>query len=187
MQTNPGLRSPAHRALDLSRAFWWMGLISILLQVGLGAAAAAALVSTSRSNLVLDEPPVQGIGIGIFWAMCGGVLLLVAIANAFRYIRVSQRLRRIDLEQHPKASTLVRLLRVGIVLGLVGALVTLVGAEVSLATLMSHAETTSALANAQGFARILNLQVVAANLHLVAAHFAGLTLSLGLYDWFRRQ
>jgi hypothetical protein len=187
MQTKPDLRSPANRAIDLSRAFWWVGLISVLLQMGSGAAAAAALVSASRSNLVLDEPPVQGIGIGIFWAVCGGVLLLVAIANAFRYIRISQRLRRLDPEQHPKTIALVRLLRVGIVLGLVGALVTLVGAEVSIATLMTQAETSSALANTQGFVRILNLQVVAANLHLVAAHFAGLTLSLGLYDWFRRQ
>ncbi|MDG2617688.1 DUF3611 family protein [Thermoleptolyngbya sichuanensis XZ-Cy5] len=187
MQTKPDLRSPANRALDLSRAFWWVGLLSVLLQMGLGAAAVAALVSASRSNLVLDEPPVRGIGIGIFWAVCGCVLLLVAIANAFRYIRISQCLRRLDLEQHPKTIALVRLLRVGIVLGLVGALVTLVGAEVSIATLMTQAETSSALANTQGFVRILNLQVVAANLHLVAAHFAGLTLSLGLYDWFRRQ
>ncbi|GAB4150513.1 MAG: hypothetical protein Fur0046_29520 [Cyanobacteria bacterium J069] len=187
MQTKPGLRSPAHRALDLSRAFWWVGLLSLLLQFGLGTAAIAALVSTSRSNLVLDEQPVRGIGIGIFWAVCGSVPLLVAIASAFRYIRIAQRLRLHDLERHPKNTTLVRLLRVGIILGLVGALVTLIGAEVSVSTLLSRVETPSALANAQGFVRILDLQVVAANLHLVAAHFAGLTLSLGLYDWFRRQ
>jgi len=191
MQAKPELRSPVSKVVTIANAFRWIGWISLCLQVGFGIATAVTLALAARSSPVLGEEPTPGITIGIFWAVCGSVMLLVAIAITVRYLNTARLLMLPDAEQHPKAGETFRTLRLATLLGLVGMAVMLIGAGSSVALLLAKA--TAQLSGATNYSdpqqiiRALDLYVVAANLNGIAAHFVGATAALGLTDWLRKQ
>ncbi len=191
MQAKPELRSPVNKVMTIANAFRWVGWISLCLQVGFGIATAVTLALAARSSPVLGEEPTPGITIGIFWAVCGSVMLLVAIAITVRYLNMARLLLLPDAEQHPKTGETFRTLRLATLLGLVGIAVMLVGAGSSVALLLAKA--TAQLSGAANYSdpqrvvRALDLYVVAANLNGIAAHFVGATAALGLNDWLRKQ
>ena len=191
MQAKPELRSPASKVVTIANAFRWIGWLSLCLQVGFGIATAVTLGLAARSSPVLGEEPTPGITIGIFWAVCGSVMLLVAIAITARYLNTARLLMLPDAEQHPKAGETFRTLRLATLLGLVGMAVMLIGAGSSVALLLAKATAqlsgATNYSNPQQIIRALDLYVVAANLNGIAAHFVGATAALGLTDWLRKQ
>lgn len=190
-QSKPEWRSQANRLLIIANAFGYAGWLSVCFQTALGVALVVALVFAASSSHILGEEPTPGISIGIFWAVCGVVVLLVAIATAYRYVRIARRLRLPTTDINPKGSEVVRLLRLSIVLGAVGMLLTLVGAGASVAVLLAKAaaqpDSVVLYNDPQRIIRALDLYVVAANLNGIAAHFVGATTALSLLDWLRRQ
>lgn len=191
MQVKPELRSPINKVATIANAFRWVGWVSLCLQTGFGIATAATLALAARSSPVLGEEPTPGITVGIFWAVCGSVMLLVAIAITAQYLNMARLLLLPDAERHPKAGETFRILRLATLLGLVGVGVMLVGAGSSVALLLAKATAQLAgeinYTDPQRIVRALDLYVVAANLNGIAAHFVGATAALGLNDWLRKQ
>ncbi|NJR40205.1 MAG: DUF3611 family protein [Leptolyngbyaceae cyanobacterium CSU_1_4] len=138
-------------------------------------------------NLGLGLTP--GIGVGIFWAVSGIVVLLCGIYFAFRQTRFAKRLRHADTMQHPTKSQVINILRLGVIVGLVGMLLTIIGGGVSLGVLFSKA-----IAQPQGVAiydptriiRPIDVVVAVANISGIAAHFMGTVGSLSVFEWLHR-
>lgn len=131
-----------------------------------------------------------GIGIGIFWAVCGIIVLLFNVYLAFRQTRFARRLRNPNPSLHPKKSEVLRVLRLGVIVGLVGMFLTILGGGASLGVLVAKS-----IAQPQGVAiydpnriiRSLDVLVAMANMNGITAHFLGMVASLGLFNWLHHQ
>lgn len=197
------------RSLDLKlgrvaavlRIAGWVGL---WIQLGLAAASSLMLVfAISGRNFSQATAPVlgggiarvsegttPGLGIGVFWAVCGVLALLFTIYLAFGLTRLAKRLRNPDPAVHPKKAEVIRVLRLGAIAGLVGMLLTILGGGATLGVLLAKS-----IAQPQGVAiydpnriiRSLDIFVAMANMNGIAAHFIGTATSLGLLNWLYRQ
>ncbi|HEY9619687.1 MAG TPA: DUF3611 family protein [Crinalium sp.] len=197
------------RSLDLKlgrvaavlRIAGWVGL---WIQLGLAAASSLMLVfAISGRNFSQATAPVlgggiarvsegttPGLGIGVFWAVCGVLALLFTIYLAFGLTRLAKRLRSPDSAVHPKKAEVIRVLRLGAIAGLVGMLLTILGGGATLGVLLAKS-----IAQPQGVAiydpnriiRSLDIFVAMANMNGIAAHFIGTATSLGLLNWLYRQ
>jgi hypothetical protein len=177
------------------------GWVSFWAQVVLGVVSAIAL-SFAALNLGAPPPPqVPGanpaatnnnsiIGIGLFFAVFGLLALLAGAFWAFRYTRLSQRLRSSDSQLRPKRGEALQALRIGLLINLAGMLGTILGAQAIVGAL-------AARSMAQGFASIVGslpayispLQILAvqANTNTILAHFIGLIATLWLIQQMNRQ
>jgi small-conductance mechanosensitive channel len=205
MQTaeKQSLESKLETIGNVLRVTGWIGLAA---QIGLGAIALLmvmfAIAGRSFSQATAISPNVvsgvgvnvnqgvtPGIGIGIFWSVCGIVALLVGIFFAFRQTRYAKRLRHADTLKHPAKSDVMNLLRLSVIVGLVGMLLTILGGGATLGVLLSKA-----IAQPQGVAiydptrviRSLDIMVAMANMSGIAAHFVGTVASLSVFEWLRR-
>lgn len=178
---------------------------SFVFQIGLGAISSVLLllaISGRSFNQAIAPPsrvpnvsvaPTQattpGLGIGIFWAICGVLVLLFGSYLAFRLIRFSKRLRNPDLAIHPKRAKVMQVLRLGVITGLIGMLLMILGMGATIGVLLSKS-----IAQPQGVAiydpnriiRSLDVFVAAANTTGVTAHFIGTVVSLGIFNWLHR-
>lgn len=138
----------------------------------------------------LNQGTTPGIGIGIFWAGCGIVALLIGLFIAFRQTRFARRLFNSNSQIHPQKSEVLQLLRWGVITGLIGMFLTILGGGATLGVLLSKS-----IAQPQGVAiydptriiRSLDIFVAAANMNGITAHFVGTVTSLGLINWLNRQ
>jgi small-conductance mechanosensitive channel len=205
MQTaeKQSLESKLETIGNVLRVTGWIGLAA---QIGLGAIALLmvmfAIAGRSFSQATAVSPNVvsgvgvnvnqgvtPGIGIGIFWSVCGIAALLVGIFFAFRQTRYAKRLRHADTLKHPAKSDVMNLLRLSVIVGLVGMLLTILGGGATLGVLLSKA-----IAQPQGVAiydptrviRSLDIMVAMANMSGIAAHFVGTVASLSVFEWLRR-
>ncbi len=205
MQTveKQSLESKLEKIGNVLRLTGWIGLSA---QIGFGAIALLlvvfAIAGRSFSQATALPPGVSpsigvnlnrgvtpGIGIGIFWAVCGILALLVGIYFAFRQTRFAKRLRHADTMRHPAKSEVMNVLRLGAIVGLVGMLLTILGGGATLGVLFSKA-----IAQPQGVAiydptrviRSIDIMVAMANMSGIAAHFAGAIASLSVFEWLHR-
>lgn len=178
---------------------------SFLFQVGLGAISSVLLllaISGRSFNQAIAPPPgvpnvgvtptqatTPGLGIGIFWVICGVLVLLFSSYLAFRLIRFSKRLRNPNPDIHPKRAKVVQVLRLGVITGLIGMLLMILGMGATIGVLLSKS-----IAQPQGVAiydpnriiRSLDVFVAAAGTTGVTAHFIGMVVSLGIFNWLHR-
>lgn len=178
---------------------------SFLFQVGLGAISSVLLllaISGRNFNQTIAPPPgvpnvgvtptqatTPGLGIGIFWAICGILVLLFSSYLAFRLIRFSKRLRHPNSDIHPKRAKVVQVLRLGVITGLIGMLLMILGMGATIGVLLSKS-----IAQPQGVAiydpnriiRSLDVFVAAASTTGITAHFIGMVVSLGIFNWLHR-
>lgn len=188
---------------QIAKTLQIVGWVGFWLQIGLGVAAGLmvifAITGRNFSQAVTRVPRVgvvntgrattPGIGVGIFWAVCGILVLLFSLYLAFRLTRFAKRLRHPDPIVHPRKSDVLKQLRLGVVVGLIGTLLTILGGGATLSVLLAKS-----IAQPQGVAiydptriiRSLDIFVAMANMNGIAAHFVGLTISLGLLNWIRR-
>ncbi|MCY7274132.1 MAG: DUF3611 family protein, partial [Phormidesmis sp. CAN_BIN44] len=130
-----------------------------------------------------------GIGIGIFWAVCGILALLAGIYFAFRQTRLARRLRHADALKHPTKAEVMTVLRLGAIVGLVGMLLTILGGGATLGVLL-----TKSIAQPQGMAiydptrmiRSIDILVAMANMSGITANFVGTVASLSVFEWLHR-
>lgn len=181
------------------------GWCSLAIQIGLAAVSGVLLllaVSGRTFNQAIVAPPgvpgtslpstqptTPGLEIGVFWAVCGLCVLLFGIYLAFRLIRFSKRLRNPKPATHPKRAKVMQVLRLAVLTGLVGMLLTLLGTGTSIGVLLAKS-----VAQPQGVAiydpnriiRSLDVFVAAANTTGVTAHFVGTVASLAVCNWLHR-
>lgn len=152
--------------------------------------AASLCLVFAASGRNLSEETTQGMGIGIFWAICGLIVLLPNLYFTFRWTRWARRLRQPNTSIHPSKAFVLQILRWGVMIGLVGLLLTIFGEGASLGVLLAKS-----IAQPQGVAiydpvriiRSVDIFVAMANFNSLTAHFLGTVGSLGLWNWLQSE
>lgn len=170
---------------QLAAKFRFWGWVGFWYQLAMAFLAAIPLL-LAISGRILSPDPYLGNAVAIFWAVCGILLLIVMILFDVRYVRIAQGLLH---EQgailHPRKTGAIRLLRLGIFLGFLGIVLSLLGAGSSIGILV--AKTVSqppgiAITDPNKIVRAMDVFVVLANITLIAAHLAGTVIAFWLLD-----
>jgi|SRR4028119_1930856 hypothetical protein len=171
------------------------GGISFWLQLVLGVISSLILVFASISGSVgrqANQGNNQGTGFGIFFAICGLVTLGVGAYFAFRYSRLSRQLLESNAAGRPSKGETLQLIRLGLIVNLVGMLLTIVGAQAIVGSILAKSLSQPQGALGLGtldlnrFVQPLDLFVVQANTNTIAAHFVGIAASLWLFNRVNR-
>ena len=177
---------PPPRIKKIANAFYTLGWIGFVGQLGLAFVAVLALLfAASGRNVNPDRE--AGIGVGIFWSLLSLLVLCPAIVFAFRYTRIAKALfRDPDAHWHPRKADTLQLLRLAVYIGFIGMLLAIVGAGTVIVGVMV-AKTVSqppgiAITDPNKIVRALDVFVGLANIALIAAHFVGTVTSLWLLD-----
>lgn len=204
MQTDTEIRSTSAHLERVATVLRIAGWASLAAQTALAAASAIFLLLafTGRNfNQAIAPQPgfpgattvssgtTPGLGIGVFWAVCGLLALLFGIYLAFRIIRFAKRLRNPDPIIHPKRAKVMEVLRLGVITGFVGMLLMILGNGATIGVLLAKS-----IAQPQGVAiydpnriiRSLDVFVAAANTTGLTAHFVGAIAALGIFNWLHR-
>ncbi len=197
------LESKLEKVGNVLRLTGWIGLsvqigfgaISLLMVVfaiaGRNFSQATALPSAITPGVAVpvNQGVTPGIGIGIFWAVCGILALLAGIYLAFRQTRLARRLRHADTLKHPTKAEVMTVLRLGAIVGLVGMLLTILGGGATLGVLLSKAiaqPQAMAIYNPTRMIRSIDIMVAMANMSGITAHFVGTVASLSVFEWLHR-
>jgi hypothetical protein len=175
----------------IGQAFRLTGWISFWIQLVLGVISGIIVllfaVFSQRAGSPGNNP---GTGFGVFLAVCGLIVLGGGIYIAYRYTRIASQLLSANPNNRPRKSETVQVLRLGLWINLGGTLVTLLGAQAIVGTLVARSISPQAITT-QIFdpTRIisgLDMLIVQANVNTVSAHFAGLVASLWLLNRVNR-
>lgn len=183
--------SPAVRRV--ASAFRIVGTISFWVQIVLAVVSTVILVFSTTVRSIGQSSGNPGTGTGLLFAVFGVLVLFGGAYWAFRYTQLAQQLRSREGQNRPKRSDVVQALRFGIVINLVGMLLTLLGAQATVGVLVGKL-----LLQPQGTAvfdpsrvtqlvQPLDVIVVQANINTILAHFVGITASLWLARSMSRQ
>jgi hypothetical protein len=168
---------------QISKTFRLFGWFGFWIQLAMVFISGLALLF---ANLGLTRDTHPGIGMGIFCAICGVILLVVGIVFDFQYVRIAKGLlHEPGAVLHPRRVETIRLLRLATFLSFAGMLIALVGSGSSVAVLV--AKTVSqppgvAIVDPNKIVRAVDVFVVLANLNLIAAHLVGTVTSFWLLD-----
>lgn len=185
MLVNYGHSEISPNIRKIANTFRLYGWIGFWLQLTMAFVSGLALVfATFGRNFSPDTYP--GVGIGIFWAVCGVILLVIGIVFDFRYVRIAKGLlHEPEAVVHPRKAETIRFLRLGAFLGFMGMLLSLIGSGAGVGILV--AKTVSqppgvAIVDPNKIVRALDVFVVLANFNLIAAHLVGTVTSFWLLD-----
>ncbi|CAA9303098.1 FIG00872441: hypothetical protein [uncultured Coleofasciculus sp.] len=172
------------------------GGISFWLQLILGVVSLFVLVFATISGSVgrqVNPANNQGTGFGVFFAICGLVTLGVGAYFAFRYTRLAKNLIESNAAGRPSKADTLQIIRLGLIVNLVGMLLTIVGAQAIIGSILakSFAQPQGAvgvggIVDLNRFVQPIDLFVVQANTNTIAAHFVGITASLWLFNRVNR-
>lgn len=187
--------SPPSTLQQIAVAFRLVGWISFWIQLVLGVVSTLILLSASFSRGVSTQQAQSsaGTGVGIVFAVSGVVTLGLSVYLAFRYTRIGRRLQSSNPSNRPRKADTIQILRLGLIVNLVGMLLTILGAQAIAGTLILRSLSLpqtglgAAIYNPQQLIRPLDIFVVQANTNTVASHFAGLVASLFLLNRVSRQ
>jgi hypothetical protein len=168
----------------IAQSFRLTGWISFWIQLVLAVVSAVVLllflIFSRNANSNANNP---GTGLGIFFAICGLVTLAVSLYWTFRYTRIARQLQSSNPINRPRKSETIQILRLGLIVNLGGMLVTLLGAQAIVGTLVARSISqvqTVVLSDPSRLISSLDMFVVQANTNTIAAHFAGIVASLWL-------
>jgi hypothetical protein len=133
-----------------------------------------------------------GTGGGVFFAICGLIVLGYSVYRAFRFTRLSRELRSPANAVRPKKADTIKDVRLTLMSNMAGMLLTLIGAEAISGTLLakSLAQPQAFFGTAIDLSRFiqpLDIFVVLANTHATVAHFVGIVATLWLLDRIHKQ
>jgi hypothetical protein len=180
------------------------GWVSFVMQVGLAAVSivllllaiagrsftqAIAVPGVPRIGVATAPATSPGLGVGIFWAVCGVLVLLFGSYLAFRLIRFAKRLDNPNPAIRPRRTKVMQVLKLSVITGSIGILLMILGAGATIAVLLSKS-----VALPQGVAiydpsrtiRSVDVFVAAANTTGITAHFVGVVASLSVFNWLHR-
>lgn len=179
---------------EIALAFRRAGWVSFWAQLVLGVVAIVILGFASFSRDVAATGQQLGTGVGIFFALCGVIVLGASVFWAFRYTRIARKLESSNPNNRPRKADTVKLLRYGVLISGVGLLISIVGAQAIVGALVAKSLTlpqtgVGSLVQVPPSRLIqpLDIFVVQANTNTVAAHFAGIVGSLWLLNRLSRQ
>ncbi|MCX7594662.1 MAG: DUF3611 family protein [Fischerella sp.] len=183
--------SSSSRRQEIAKIFRLVGWISFWIQLVLGVVSAIIVllyaIFSQRPGSPSNNP---GSGLGVFLAVCGLVTLGGGIYLAFRYTRIGRRLLSPNPINHPSKLETVQVLRLGLMVNLIGMLLTLLGAQAIVGTLVARSISpqaiTTQLFDPNRIISGLDMLVVQANTNTVSAHFAGLVGSIWLLNRLTR-
>lgn len=160
---------------------WW-GQVGLWVQVVLGIVAGVTLIFAAP-DLVGTRESGFGSGVGVLFAIGGLIALSISAYFCFRYRQVSRRLRTADAATRPSRGDIIRLIRIGLTVNLLGMLLTLLGAFPITGVVLFKSLTQPQLvigADPREFVNSIDLLIIQAIINAIAAHFAGLSSSLWL-------
>jgi len=162
------------------------GQIGFWVQLVLGVVSAITLMVTSV-NLVRNENSTNT-AVGLFFAFTGLIALAVGIYFSYRYTQISRRLATAEPANRPKRATILRQLRIGLIINLAGLLLTLLGAEAITGIVLVKSLQQAPLATqAKTFVNAIDILSVQANIHVIFAHSAGTVTTIWLQDRLNQQ
>lgn len=177
----------------IASAFRIVGWIGFWIQLVLAVISSLVLLFAISSLNVRSNANNPGTGAGLFFAVCGLVALYLGAYWAFRYTRLARRLATSPPGARPKRGDAIQALRMGLGINLLGMLLTLLGAEAIVGSLLAKSLSQPQggaiyeLGRTTQFIQSLDIFVVQANTNTIAAHFAGLVASLWLVRCISRQ
>jgi hypothetical protein len=160
------------------------GWITFWLQLGLTVVTSLTLLFAFTGRAFADQPN-PGLGIGVFWAVCGVIALLFSVYWDFRYTRIGKRLANPNPSLHPSKADTTQAIRLGIIVSLVGILLTLIGSGATLSVLIAKSISQPpgvAITDPNKIIRALDVFVMVANINGIAAHFVGAIASIFLLE-----
>lgn len=176
-------------------AFRITGWISFWIQIVLAVVSTIVLLFTG-SSLTFSNATARTTattrpetGFGLFFAVCGLVVLFAGAYWAFRYTRMARRLKNADV-QRPKRGDFLQALQIGLAINLGGILLTVLGAQAIVGALAakSFAQVGGIFTgNLQNFINPLDILLVQANINIIMAHFIGAVATLWLLRSMSRQ
>ncbi|WP_026735709.1 DUF3611 family protein [Fischerella sp. PCC 9605] len=180
-------QSSSSRRQEIAKIFRLTGWISFWIQLVLGVVSAIIVLVYSIFSQRPGSPSNNpGSGLGVFLAVCGLVTLAGGIYLAFRYTRIGRQLLSPNPINHPSKLETVQVLRLGLIVNLIGILLTLLGAQAIVGTLVARSISpqaiTTQLFDPNRIISGLDMLVVQANTNTVSAHFAGLVGSIWLLN-----
>lgn len=176
-------------------SFWIQIVLAVVSAVVLLFAAGSFGAASAPVQTMPGMPPTQvptggfnpGTGAGLFLAVLGLLALFAAAYWAYRYTRIARRLRS---EDRPKRADVLRILYIGLGINLVGMLLTILGAQAIVGSLVAKSFSQGVgifTGNFQRFINPLDIFLVQANTNTIMAHFIGLISSLGILRAADRQ
>jgi len=175
----------------IGQTFRLTGWISFWIQLVLGVVSGIIVLLFGIFSQKAGSPSNNpGTGFGIFLAICGLVVLAAGIYLAYRYTRIGSQLLSGNPNNRPRKIETVQVLRLGIMVDLLGILLTLLGAQAIVGTLVARSispqAVTAQLIDPNRIISPLDMLVVQANTNTILAHFAGLIASLWLLNRVNR-
>jgi len=173
---------------QIAVSFRLAGWASFWVQSVLGVVSTLVLLFASLGRDIGPQGQRSaGTGIGIVLAVSGIVTLAIGVYIAFRYTRIAKRLQSTNPNNRPRKADTVQVLRLGLIVNLVGTLLTILGAQAIVGILLLRSLSLpqglgAAIYNPQQIIRPVDIFVVQANTNTVAAHFVGLVVSLFLLN-----
>ncbi|WP_414574814.1 DUF3611 family protein [Anabaena sp. CCY 9402-a] len=192
MSQNSDAPSSSSNLRTIAQTFRLTGWISFWIQLVLGVVSGIIVllfaVFSQRAGSPSNNP---GSSFGVFLAVCGILILGGGLYLAYRYTRIGKQLLSSNPSNRPRKIETVQVLRLGLWVNLGGTLITLLGAQAIVGTLVARSISPQAITT-QFFdpTRIisgLDMLVVQANINTVSAHFAGLVASLWLLNRINRS
>jgi hypothetical protein len=176
----------------ISAAFRWAGWVSFWIQVVLAVVSSLvllfALVSIGARTAAGGAN--AGTGVGVLLALAGLVAVYSSIYWAFRYALLGRRLRSRDASKRPSPKDAIQVLRIGIVISMVGMLLTLFGGQALIGSLLLKAllqpqgGTVFMPGNINQYVETFHprifIFILQANTNTLLAHFVSLSATLWL-------
>lgn len=173
--------SPSPNVLRVMLAFRKWGWTGVWVQVVLGVISGVILLLASFRNPTAAPASNPGTLPGLAFAWFGLLIVGLSIFWNFRYTQTAKKLKSAD---RPNKAQTIKLLKIGLLVSLVGMLITLLGASAIVGSLTAKSFTPQMQAN--NFVPItvqpIDMLVVQANINIILAHFAGLSTSLWLLN-----
>ncbi|NJL63275.1 MAG: DUF3611 family protein [Methylacidiphilales bacterium] len=178
----------------IAKLFRRTGWITFWAQLVLGLVSGGILLfasfsAASRGTGAPGTTSNSGAGLGVFFAISGLVALGIGIFISFRYVRIGRQLDSSNPSNRPRKLETVQVVRLGLVVHLVGILLTLIGAQAIVGILLTKSLTVSQIipgtitqVDPSRVIQPLDIFVVQANTNTVSAHFAGLVGSIWLLN-----
>ncbi|NMG07937.1 hypothetical protein DP117_13980 [Brasilonema sp. UFV-L1] len=173
----------------IAQVFRLTGWVSFWIQLVLGVVSGVILLFAVFSQRTGNTSSNPGTGLGAFFAVAGLIALGIGIYLAFRYTRLGLRLESSNPNNRPRKVETIQVVRFGIMVHLVGMLLTLLGAQTIVGTLLTKSLTLPQVGGGGVYTQVdpsriiqsLDIFVVQANTNTVSAHFAGLVASIWLF------
>lgn len=183
--SSPAAKSARRRRV--ATALKWAGLAGFWIQVVLGVVSAVTLALAIVNE---NERSNSGVGFSLFCAVCGLICLVVGICISFRYGKMAAKLNQPNTVP-PKKATTLKIVQVAIFISLVGALITILGAETIAGIVLSKTLSLDPgkIFNSQTnteFVNSLDVFIIQACINIIAGHFVGIVSSLWIHSQIER-